>query len=61
MGLLLLIALSILFGWCFTETSNRRVEKLQSQLKEAEDELERIVEQHAFEKKVWRKTVEELL
>lgn len=61
MGLVLLIILSALFGYAFTETANRKTEKVQSQLDETKAELERIKEAHEFEKKIWQNTVRELL
>ena len=61
MGLLLMIILAAFFGYAFTENVNRRCEKLQLQVDEKVAELERVKEQHEFEKKVWKNTVKELL
>jgi hypothetical protein len=61
MGLILLLILSCFFGYVFSEHKNRKVEQLQIKLSAAEAELVKIKEQHEFEKRIWKRTVEELL
>jgi len=61
MGVILMFILAFIFGWAFTEQNKRQCEQLQSQLEDKQKELERLAEQHAFEKQIWKNTVKELL
>jgi hypothetical protein len=60
-GIILLLFLSILFGLAFSKYSTGEITELRSQLLEKDKELERVKEQHQFEKEVWKNTVKELL
>lgn len=61
MGLFLLISLSVLFGWAFTEYKNRQVEQLKKEL--AEEKMARAADNEMFqlERKRLGNTVKELL
>lgn len=61
MGLTLLLILSILFGWAFTEQKNRRVEQLQVLLDEEKRLRKSEKEAYEFAVRKFRATIEELL
>lgn len=60
-GLALLIILSVLFGWAFTEYKNRQIEQLKKEL--AEEKMARAADNEMFqlERKRLGNTVKELL
>ena len=61
MGILLLLTLSCAFGFIFTQHARVKQNEALSQVTELKQQLERLQEKHAFEKNVWRNTVNELL
>lgn len=61
MGIFLLIILSCFFGWAFTENANRKSEQLQLLLTAKEREIVALKDEHEFQKRVWKRTVEEML
>lgn len=61
MGILLLLILSLFFGYCFTEHQNRRVEKLKLQLEAKNAEIVMLKFQNETEKALLKATIKELL